>query len=129
MFDLDSRIHLDEIKLLLVIVVDEFNGTGAFVGDTTTKIDRRGTQCGSGCITNGKARRLFDEFLIPPLRRTIALAQMDRVGAISENLNFKMTDVGQIFLDIDRRITERGLRLTHRLAQAPVKLGSRLDDA
>src|SRR5579872_354187 len=67
-------------------------------------------------------RRFFHKFLIAPLDRTVASAEMDNVLAIAENLNFDMTAVRDVALDIQARIAEAGLRFGsrhfHRVGEA-----------
>src|SRR3546814_5544426 len=58
----------------------------------------------------------LEHFLVPPLERAVALAQMDGIAvAIAEDLEFDVARVAEIFLHIDGRIAEGGRRLARRL--------------
>src|SRR5690348_9775190 len=94
MFDLNSRIHLNEKPTFAVEVVDEFNGAGPFV----SKIAYQG-RCGLGDLRTGPRlqrgrRRLFDELLVTSLYAAIALPQMDCVAmSITEDLDFDVAHI------------------------------------
>src|SRR3546814_4980017 len=50
-------------------------------------------------------------FLVPPLKRAVALAEMDRASlAVAEYLKFDVAGVAEIFFHIDGRIAEGGRR-------------------
>src|SRR5205823_9719183 len=86
MFNLQPRVHLEEIEL--ASPVDEFYGSGIFVPGCPRDA------CGG--LTDGVAevgrerrrRRFFDDLLESPLHRTFPLKQVHYVTeGIAENLN------------------------------------------
>ena len=57
-----------------------------------------------------RCRRLFDQLLVAPLQRAVALAQRhDAALAIAEDLHFDMPGVRNEALEIDARIAEAGI--------------------
>ena len=58
------------------------------------------------------ARRLFDELLVAPLDRAVALEQMHRVAvAVRENLHLHVPGTQKVLLDVDGVVAERRARL------------------
>ena len=55
--------------------------------------------------------RLLDHFLVPPLHGAVAVAEIDRVAVlVGKDLDFDVARILEIFLDVHRRVAERGLR-------------------
>jgi hypothetical protein len=86
MLDLDARVHLDEIEL--VILVEELEGARTAIVDAparfgTTLADAHDV---AGSDTGG--RRLLDDFLMTALHRAIAFAEVDGIPeTVGKHLN------------------------------------------
>src|SRR5215467_2918763 len=111
MFHLNASVHFEKEKFAAVVVVEEFDGSRVTVTDTAR-------QCCRGCtnlFAHGRRQsigwRLFDNFLMTPLQRTIALAQMNDVAVVvAQNLYFDMPRVADVALHIKGVVAEGGPR-------------------
>src|SRR3546814_18579519 len=74
MFDLDARVHLDEIET--AIFVQEFEGAGAAVADAFARLDAETADFGALFVGDARRRRFLDDFLVAALHRAIAFAEM-----------------------------------------------------
>ncbi len=142
MFHLDPGIHLDEVKISLV-VDQKFERTGADIA--------AGASTADGCRANvlGQprrqpgGRRLLDQLLPAALHRTVPLPQADHIPVvIGQNLHLDMPSALQETFDIDATIAKCRLRrgtgsrvrtgqLTasaHDRHSPPATAGNRLDD-
>src|SRR5208283_148635 len=110
MFDLHSRVHLDEVEL--AVLIEELERAGVTVADLTA---RPGTTLAHGLALLGgqpRRRRLFDHLLMPALHRAVALAQVHHVAiVVGEHLELDMPRPLQKLLHVDLRIAERRERL------------------
>ena len=102
----DAGVHLDEVEF--AILVEEFHGADAEIfhlphrlgAGSTDLLARRRVERGRGAF--------FPDFLVPPLQRAIALAEMDRAApAIAEHLDLDVARLLQVFFQIDGGIAER----------------------
>src|SRR6185437_14876447 len=87
MFHLDTRVHFDEIEL--VVVGEELQRSGAPVTHGATPLDT--TIAHDATLTCGDPRggRFFDHLLVATLHGAVALAEMDHVAlSVSEHLEF-----------------------------------------
>ena len=95
-FDLDARVHLDEVEL--AVFVEEFERSGAAVVDAPAGL---GTAFADA---HEVARRdagggLLDDLLVPALHRAVARAEVDGVAvAVGEYLDFDVARVLEVFL-------------------------------
>src|SRR5262245_34442544 len=84
MFHLNARVHLQKEKLVAVVVKDELHRAGILITDAS-----RQRRCGmANLIANlcryGIGGSFLDYFLMTPLQRTVALAQMNNIsGAVT----------------------------------------------
>ena len=70
----------------------------------------------------------FQYFLVTPLQRAVALAEMDRLAlAVAEHLEFDMPRIAEILFQIDGVVAERVLRFGPRLHHLRFQLVLRLD--
>jgi hypothetical protein len=88
-FDLETRVHLQEVEALVGAAGDELDGAGAVVV--------HGAREATGLFAHGHARflieqrrwRLFDDFLVAALDRAFALEQMHNVAVlVAHHLDF-----------------------------------------
>jgi hypothetical protein len=76
-FDLDARVDLDEEELAAVDVEQEFDGAGAAVLHRAAQCGGRGADAVAEDVGQVDAGRDFDDFLVAPLHRTVALPEVD----------------------------------------------------
>ena len=141
MLDLDARVHLDEVEL--AVLVEELDGADAEIFELAHRLRHRlADAVAGGDVERGRVAFLPD-LLVAALQRAVALAEMDGAAmAVAEHLDFDVARPREIFLEIDRVVAERGLRLgarggervetgRRRLARdlhaAPAAAGRRLD--
>src|SRR5579875_105934 len=105
MLDLNSRVHLDEVKF--AVFVEKFDGSGSGITefahrgrtDFTDLPALRGIECGRGTF--------LPNLLMPALQGAIAFAKMDGLTMpVAQNLNFYVARFFQKFLKIDRIIAK-----------------------
>ena len=120
--DLEARVHLDEVEL--AVLVEELDRAGAEIAEL------RASPCATTspiCVALGGVERrgggLLPHLLVAALQRAVALAEMDGVAvAVAEHLDLDVARLGEILLDIDRVVAERGLGLGARGGQGAVQL-------
>src|SRR5438477_1982352 len=109
MFDLEPGVHLDEMEL--AVFVKKLDGADPFIAELFHRprhplADHLALQC-----IEGRGECLLPYLLVAPLQRAIALAQVNGAAlAVAQNLNFDVTRVRKIFLEIDITIAKRRLR-------------------
>ena len=74
MFDLDARVHFEKVKGAGVVVVNELDGAGALVADAARQGRRSVADLRAHFHGHGVGRRFFDDLLMAPLQRAVALA-------------------------------------------------------
>ena len=106
MFYLDTRIHLNEVWIM-ICVNQEFQSTGIAIAYIFSKTDRTVEDDLSCSFRNGKSRSVFYNLLMTALYGTVTVIQVyDIAIIISKNLNFDMFRTAQIFLNEDLVIAE-----------------------
>src|SRR5256884_1068040 len=139
--DLDAGVHLDEVEL--VILVQELHGAGTTVADRAAGFHTALPHEAPLAHGDARCRRLLDHFLVAPLHRAIALAQVDDVAVrVRQHLEFDVPRPLHEFLQVDLvvgegcarfrardadRVQERGLGVHHAHA-APAAAAGCLDD-
>lgn len=69
-------------------------------------------------VRNIRGARLLDELLMPALRGAVALPEMDRAAVfVAQDLDLDVAGVGDIFLNVQRAVSEGGFRLRRRLLE------------
>ena len=110
MLDLQARVHLEEVELAVGshqaldraggVVVDRRRGLHGHRAEALAQLG----------IDDGR-RTLFDDFLMPPLQRAFALADVNDVAVlIAEDLDFDVARRGDELLGVDRAVAEERLR-------------------
>ena len=141
MLDLQTRIGLDEDEFVASGVQKEFKSPEAAIGDPA-RHRYRGVAHG---VPHGgrqaRARRHFDDLLMPALDRAFALAEVHDRLSVADDLNLDMTHALPITLDIERIHSEGRLRfglaalpggsefaaVAHDAHATPAAAGHRLD--
>ena len=99
MLHLNSRVHLDEI-MLSVIINKEFNGSCTSVVYGLGNLDRVVADILSLFFCYGKSRCEFHNLLMPSLDRTVTFIKMNNIAiAVSQHLNLYMLRPFEILLD------------------------------
>ena len=142
MLDLEARVDLEEVEVARR-VHQELEGSGVRVLHRAGGVDDGAAQLAAQLLGERRRRRLFDELLVPPLDRALALAEVHHVAVmVAEHLDLDVARRLDVLLDVDVADAERGLGLAlrglERLAPAPAPTddahaaaaaaGDRLDD-
>src|ERR1700745_1783784 len=106
MFDLETSIHLHEIKMR-ILIDEEFDRTGA---DITYRPRCRHRDCSersSQFCSQSRCGRFLNDLLVAALDRTISLREMHVVAvSISKHLDFNVPRIGQVLFDKQTFISE-----------------------
>ena len=118
MFDLQARVHLQEIEAA-VLPRDEFDGAGRIVIDRLGERHRLLAHLLARRLVEQRRRRFLDHLLVAALDRTFALAEIDDIAVlVAEHLDFDMTRIDDELLDEDAIVAERGFRFRSRAREA-----------
>ena len=110
MLDLNTRIHLDEIKVPLRIH-QEFDRSRILILGRFGRSDRRFSHLFPQIRGQKRRRGLLNQLLMPTLNRAIALAQMHRLPVrIRQNLKLDVPRFLDVFLDVNLAVAERFFR-------------------
>ena len=105
--DLDPGVDLDEVEVALLID-DKLDRAGGVVAGGLAQPHRRLTHRLAGLRGEPWGRALLDELLVAPLRRAIALPEVEhRAVGVAEDLHLDMPRPVDVALHIDAGITER----------------------
>ena len=105
MFDLDPRVHLDEIELALF--VQELEGARAAVADLLAGVGAARADALDQAPGDAGRRSFLEDLLVAALHRAVALAQVDRILVlVGQDLDFDMARVLEELLHVDRRVAE-----------------------
>ena len=129
-FDLDTRVHLDEVELAGVGIHQELDGARMRIADRAHQAQRGFTQCVPAIVIEVRRRCAFDHLLVAPLHRAVTLVQMhDGAVRIAEHLHLDVTRVAHELLDIHLVVAECGQRLTSRDGQQRFQVALVLEHA
>ena len=107
--DLDARIDLDEIERAGVGIDQELDRPRVVVADGAAELQRVLVHRGARRGVEGMRRRAFDDLLVAPLHRAVALVQVDEIAVIvAEDLHLDMARAADQLLQIDLVVAERG---------------------
>jgi len=118
--DLHPRVHLDEEEF--AVLEQELEGAGAAVADPLARGRATLTDALDRAARDAGRRGLFDDLLVAPLHRAVALAQPDRVLVlVGQHLDLDVARVLEELLHVHGRVAERrtgfGPRRLHRVDQ------------
>lgn len=109
--DLKAGIHLEKIKILLLID-EKLDGSGIRISGGLPDSNRDLAHPAAHIGIDNWRRRLFDHLLMPPLQRALALSQIYSVSVlVGRDLHFDVAGIDDRFLDIDFAVGERALGL------------------
>ncbi len=117
MFDLNPRVHLDEVELLAVHIHQELDRAGAFIADmgadAAAKVADLGA-LGIGQVGGGGA---LDNLLVAALDGAVAFIEVvDLAMAVAEDLHLDMPRAQDHLFEVTLAIAEGGLGLAPALA-------------
>ena len=140
-FDLQPRVHLDEVEL--VFFIQKLERAGAHVADLAARLGTAFGDPQSRARVEQRRRRLFDHLLVAALHRALAVAEVYHILVlVGDHLDLDVPRILQVFLHVDGGIAECGLRFgprgLHRVEQrslgvhhahaAPAAAAGGLDD-
>ena len=108
--DLHARVHLEEE--VLAVLQQALDRAGADVVDGGGGVDGDLADVRAQLLVDRGAGRLLDQLLVAALDRAVALAEVDHVAVpVGEHLHLDVARVGQVALEVDRRVGEELLAL------------------
>jgi hypothetical protein len=107
MFDLDARVHLEEIVDIAVGIDDEFDSAGTAIALPPDQRHSRIGHCRPHFGRDSGRRRLLNDLLESPLHRAFALVHMHGAPvAEPEHLDFDVASLGDQTFEIDRTVAK-----------------------
>src|SRR5262249_7127577 len=104
--DLDTRIDLDEVEVLLV-VDEELAGTSVDVARVLRQPDGRVTHSAPDAVGEIGRGGLLDELLVPTLERAVAFPEVDHLALIiSKDLDLDVAGPVEVLLQVEDGILE-----------------------
>ena len=123
MLHLQAGIHFQKIEISLR-VEKELHCSGIPVARQLADAHRGFAHAPAQFVTDGGRRAFLHHFLVPPLQRAFALAQVNQVAVpVAENLDFHVAGVLDVLFQVNRRIVESVLRLGARRAVGGFQFG------
>src|SRR5205814_3421662 len=105
MFDLDPRVHFDEVELAFFVEILE--RAGSAVPDLAAGLDAAFADARALLRRKLGCRGLLHDFLVPTLHRAIALPEMDHILVpVGEHLHLDVSRVLEVLFQIDRVVAE-----------------------
>src|SRR5690606_41681594 len=105
MFDLQARIHFDEVEL--TVLVQELDGSGARIAEIGYRARHGLADAVALLHIEGGGGRLLPHLLMAALQRAVALSQMDRIaGAVAHHLTLDVPRLFQPFFATYRLVAE-----------------------
>jgi hypothetical protein len=108
MLDLNTRIHLNKVEL--VVFIQKFYRAGPRVVQVSHRLGTDLADC-RGSFRGMDGREAFlPHFLVPALQRAITFAKMNGLAlSVTENLDLNMARLLEVFFEIDSVIPKSGL--------------------
>ena len=107
MFDLNARVHLDEVEF--AVLIKKLDGADTEIADLAHRFGDRFTDRVARAGVKRRRGAFLPDFLVAALQRTVALAQMNGMAfAITKHLDFDMAGTLEIFLEIDGIVAKCG---------------------
>ena len=109
MFNLNTRIHFDEIEF--AVFIQKFKCACATIADFLAGVGTTFTDTVNQSAGNVRGRRFLDNLLMASLHRAVTFSEPDSIFmVIGEYLNFNVTRVFKEFFHVNLRIAESGAR-------------------
>ncbi len=129
-FDLDARIHFDEVELLGIGIDEELDGPGVVVAGGAHEAHRGVAKIAASLGGNRESGCDFDNLLMAALHRAIALIEVHEVAVlIAQDLHFNVAGARDIALQKHGAVTESGGSFLAGLVHFPGELLGIFDDA
>lgn len=107
MFDLDARVHFDEIPFTGIVIDEEFHGASVGVVDGTGEFDGGVAEAIDDVLVESVARGLFDDFLVTALDGAVAFVEVEDVTVfVGEDLHLDVFGFADEFFQEDGAIAE-----------------------
>src|SRR5262245_3093083 len=107
MFDLDTRIHLDEVEL--AVFIEKLDGSDAQISNLAHGLRHRLTDRVPRAGVERRRGAFLPDLLVSALQGAVALAKMNGISlAVAKHLDFDMAGPFEIFFDITGVISECG---------------------
>ncbi len=127
--DLEAGVHLKHVEVL-TLVHQELDGRGARVVGLLDQTRGRLAQVLTPARVDVRPGRLFDEFLVAPLGRAVALVEVHGVAVlVAQHLHLDVARGFEELLDVDGAVAEGRLGLGGRGLHARAERGLVVDDA
>ena len=108
--DLQTRVHLDEVEL--AVLVQEFERPGAAIAHFEAGINAARADCVALFVSDARRRRFLDHFLMAALHGAVSFAEVDSITVrVGQQLEFDVAWLFEKFLHVDHVVAERGARL------------------
>ena len=128
MLDLDPPVQLEEVEV--APVEQEFDGSKAPIADLRCERDRPGAHPFAQRTVERGRRRLFQDLLVPPLDRALALAErIDVPTGVGEQLDLDVPGTLEVALEEDGLVAEGGFGLAARRRDAVHEVGRLANDS
>ncbi len=123
MLDLDAGVHLDEVELARLHVLQELDGARAFVVHRPRDRHAHGADLLALFLAQVRGRGAFHDLLVAPLHRTVPFPQVpDGAVLVAQHLHLDMAGLQDHLLQVALAIAERGLGLAAALAHLGLQL-------
>src|ERR1051325_7869136 len=107
-FDLESRVHLEEIEFVSRVREQKLNRAGARVIHRTTNLHGSFTHAPAQIRIVYRRRAFFDHFLVAALNGTSTFAEMNEVAVlVAEDLNLNVARAFDCLFEVKRGVAER----------------------
>src|SRR5919108_2006385 len=109
MLDLNACVHFKKVKLVGVLIKDEFHGPGTLIAYGARQSNGGAANFHANFFVNAPSRRFLNDLLMPQLQGTIALAEVNHVAKpVTENLNLDVPRIFDVLLHIKGVIAKGG---------------------
>ena len=122
MLDLDPRVHLQEVKSIVLGVDQELDRAQPAIVQIFSVRDSRGADLRPQSAGQPRRGGFLDELAEPPLHRTVPVAEVDDAAAVAEQLDLDVAPGLHIALQVHPPVTERRARLGDRALDHVVEL-------
>ena len=120
---LNAWVHLDEVPLFGIHVVQELHGAGVVVLDVLSQFHGRCAKLAAHSFIQRHAGGDFHNLLVPPLHGAIALVQVQHVAVlVTQNLHFNVLGTRYVFLKEHCGITKRPISLAASFIEQPLQI-------
>mmetsp|Transcript_7081 Transcript_7081/g.20072 ORF Transcript_7081/g.20072 Transcript_7081/m.20072 type:complete len:307 (-) Transcript_7081:711-1631(-) len=107
MLHLEPGVHLHKVKLVRITIENELHGSCADVIHSPRTVCRGFPHASLDFGRESRCRSLFDDFLVPPLNRTVSIPQIHMAAVcIAKHLHLNVSGLTNVFLNQDAGISK-----------------------